>query len=139
MNLKNDTSAKCNRVLEIYSRLIVGKVIRKQELAEEFGMTPRSSQRDIDTVRDFCSNQKISSGETAEIKYDRSVKVFRISSTKTVMLTNAELFSVAKILLESRSLNKQEIEKIVHNIIDTCLSLNVRRWLIWFATKCSTM
>lgn len=121
MNNKNDASAKCYRVLEIYSRLIAGKVIRKQELAEEFGVTPRSIQRDIDTVRDFYSNQTVSSGETAEIKYDRSAKGFRISSTKTVMLTNAELFSVAKILLESRSLNKQEMEKIVHDLIDACL------------------
>lgn len=121
MNNKNDASAKCYRVLEIYSRLIAGKVIRKQELAEEFGVTPRSIQRDIDTVRDFYSNQTVSNGETAEIKYDRSAKGFRISSTKTVMLTNAELFSVAKILLESRSLNKQEMEKIVHDLIDACL------------------
>lgn len=115
MNHKNETSAKCYRVLEIYSRLIAGKVLRKQELAEEFGVTPRSVQRDIDTVRDFYSNQTVFSGETAEIKYDRSAKGFRLSSTKTVMLTNAELFSVAKILLESRSLNKEEMADLVRN------------------------
>lgn len=127
MNNKNDASAKCYRVLEVYSRLIAGKVIRKQELAEEFGVTPRSIQRDIDTVRDFYSNQTVSGGETAEIKYDRSAKGFRILSTKTVMLTNAELFSVAKILLESRSLNKQEMEKIIHDLIDACLPITERK------------
>lgn len=127
MKHKNETNAKCYRVLEIYSRLIAGKVLRKQELAEEFGVTPRSIQRDIDTVRDFYSNKTVFSGETAEIKYDRSAKGFRLSSTKTVMLTNAELFSVAKILLESRSLNKQEMEKIVHDMIDACLPIAERK------------
>ena len=121
MNGQKDSTRKHDRVLEIYSRLLSGEVIRKQELADEYGVTPRSIQRDIDSIRDFCSERATKDGSYTEIKYDRIAKGFRVISSKTVTLTNAELFSVAKILLESRSLVKIEMEKIILDLVNACL------------------
>lgn len=118
---------KHDRVLEIYSRLLAGEIVNKKRLAEEYGVDPRSIQRDIDSIRDFCSNRAVESGGSIEIQYDHKEKGFRIVSNKTVTLTNAELFSVAKILLESRSLNKEEMEKIITDLLDACLPVSEKR------------
>lgn len=118
---------KHDRVLEIYSRLLSGEVIRKQELAEEYGVNPRSIQRDIDAIRNFYANRMDRHGELTEVQYDRIAKGFRIISAKTITLTNAELFTVAKIVLESRSLNKKELEKIMADLVEACLPSEERK------------
>ncbi|MCC8051417.1 MAG: WYL domain-containing protein [Clostridiales bacterium] len=121
------STKKHDRVLEIYSRLLAGEVVQKKQLAEEYGVAPRSIQRDIDSIRDFCANRSVRSGESVEIKYDRAAKGFRLIDNKTVTLTNAELFTVAKILLESRSLSKEEMGRIIEELIDACLPVSERR------------
>lgn len=118
---------KHDRILEMHSRLMSGEIIRKPDLAEEYGVNPRSIQRDIDSIRDFYANRTVKDGEITEIKYDRTVKGFRMISSKTVTLSNAELFAVSKILLESRSLSKAEMKKIIDNLIDACLPTAERR------------
>lgn len=127
MEREDTYTPKHDRILEIYSRLMAGEVINKQSLADEYGVNPRSIQRDIDSIRDFCANRAVSTGATMEIKYDRIARGFRVVSSKTVTLTNAELFAVSKILLESRSLNKAEMENIINNLIEACLPTMERR------------
>lgn len=122
-----EATRKHDRILEIYSRLLAGEVINKQTLSEEYNVNPRSIQRDIDSIRDFYSNRTTVGAGVAEIKYDRAAKGFRITSNKTITLTNAELFSVAKILLESRSLSKQEVSKIIDDLIHACLPETERK------------
>ncbi|GLC80946.1 helix-turn-helix transcriptional regulator [Lacrimispora brassicae] len=127
MKKAQDPIRKHDRILEIHSRLMSGEIIRKPDLAEEYGVNPRSIQRDIESIRDFYANRTIKDGEITEIKYDRTVKGFRMISSKTVTLANAELFAVSKILLESRSLSKAEMKKIIDNLIDACLPVAERR------------
>lgn len=127
MNGQKDSTRKHDRVLEIYSRLLSGEVIRKQELADEYGVTPRSIQRDIDSIRDFYSNRAGKNGDLTEIKYDRNAKGFRIVSGKTITLSNAELFTISKILLESRSLCKDEIQNIIKDLMAACIPLSEQK------------
>ena len=117
----SESVRKHDRVLEIYSRLVAGEIVRKEDLAEEYGVNPRSIQRDIDSIRDFYSNRASKGGGIAEIRYDHAAKGFRLYNERTVTLTNAELFAVAKIILESRSLSKTEVQKIVTDLIEACL------------------
>ena len=44
---------KSVRLLEIYSRLQEGELLNKAELAQDFGVTPKSIQRDIEDLRCF--------------------------------------------------------------------------------------
>lgn len=127
MEQPKESTRKHDRVLKIYSRLLSGEIIRKQDLADEYRVTPRSIQRDIDSIRDFYSNRIGKNEGLAEIKYDRIAKGFRIISNKTITLTNAELFAVAKIILESRSLSKREVEKIIGDLIEACLPIGERK------------
>lgn len=122
-----ESTRKHDRVLEIYSRLLSGEIIRKQDLADEYGVNPRSIQRDIDAIRDFYANRMDRHGELTEVQYDRTAKGFRIVSAKTIILTNAELFAAAKIILESRSLNKEEMEKIITDLVGACLPAEERK------------
>lgn len=117
----SESTRKHDRVLELYSRLLTGEVLHKDKLALEYGVTTRPIQRDIDSIRDFCSNQATRHGETADVIYDRTVGGFRLVNSRTVTLTNAELFAVSKILLENRSLSKAEMEKIILELVDACL------------------
>ncbi|MCD7815457.1 MAG: WYL domain-containing protein [Bacteroides sp.] len=96
-------------------------------MAEEYGVTSRSIQRDIDTIKDFCANKTASGDRFAEVKYDHAAKGYRLIDNKTVTLTNAELFSVAKILLESRSLCQEEMDRIIGELIEACLPIGERR------------
>lgn len=124
---EKDPVRKHDRVLEIYTRLLSGETIRKQELADEYGVAPRSIQRDIDSIRDFYSNLAVSGNDLTEIKYDRLTKGYHIINSKSISLTNAELFTVAKIILEARSLNKDELETIITELIDACLPIEERK------------
>ena len=107
-----ENSSKHNRVLDLYNRLLSGEVLNKNQLALEYGVNPRSIQRDIDDIREFFSNRMISGSELTEIRYDRSAKGYRLVNLKTTTLTNAELFAVTKILFESRALNKEEMKTL---------------------------
>ncbi len=122
-----ESTKKHDRVLEIYTRLLSGEVVNRQKLAEEYGVAPRSIQRDIDAIRDFCANSAASLGNTLEVFYDRAEKGYRLSNSKSVTLTNAELFLVAKILLESRALCQEEMERIIVELVDACLPVSERR------------
>ena len=117
---------KHDRILEMHSRLMSGEIIRKPDLAEEYGVNPRSIQRDIDSIRDFYANRTINNGEITEIKYDRIARGFHMVNAKKVTLTNADLFTVVKILLESRSLTKAEMGPIIENLIASCLPVAER-------------
>lgn len=119
--------SKHNRILEIYHRLLSGEVIEKQKAAEEYGVNPRSIQRDIDSIRDFCSNLAVSYGEVMEIRYDRRAGGYRIVNKKISALSEGELFVTLKILLESRSLTKVEMKSIVSNLMEKCLPIEERK------------
>ena len=126
MKKMQDPIRKHDRILEMHSRLMSGEIIRKPDLAEEYGVNPRSIQRDIDSIRDFYANRTIKDGEITEIKYDRIAKGFHMVNAKKVTLTNADLFAVIKILLESRSLTKAEMGPIIKNLISSCLPVAER-------------
>ena len=94
-----ESSSKYSRILDLYNRLLAGEVLNKNSLAIEYGVNPRSIQRDIDDIREFFSNRMISGSELTEIRYDRSAKGYKLVNLKTTTLTNAELFAVTKILI----------------------------------------
>lgn len=112
---------KSERILELYTKLLNDEIINKEEAAQEYRVDVRTIQRDIDTMRNFFSNQEIQGAETARVVYDRRKKGFRLEYGRKVNLTNAELFTVIKILLENRSLVKAELEPIIRQMIDACI------------------
>lgn len=93
---------KSARLLSIYTRLLNGQVLKKTLLAQEFGVTARSIQRDLESLRSFLSNEML-------------------THARPVGLSNSEILAVCKILLESRSMRRDEMLPILDKLADCCV------------------
>ena len=88
---------KTMRLLAMYDRLINGRVLRKLELAQEFGVTQRSIQRDLETLRVFFADELMG----RELIYDNRERGYRLSTAEGKSMSDSEILAVCKILLES--------------------------------------
>ena len=115
--MQENTNYKSARLLAIYARLQAGQTLNKHALAQEFQVTERSIQRDIETLRNFLAEQHVEQTVT----YDSSAKGYYLSSTHSPALSNSEILAVCKILLESRSLRQDEMLPILDKLVACCV------------------
>ena len=111
------TALKTDRILKIYSQLVNGDILRKKELAQRFHITERSIQRDMEALRCFFAEE----GLQQDIIYDRAARGYRLESPSRALLNNSEILAVCKILLESRSMRKDEMLPILDKLIACCV------------------
>ena len=104
---------KSARLLEIYSRLSEGAVLKKSELAQDFHVTQRSIQRDIEGLRCFFAERHLEQ----DVIYDTKLRGYRLIQATPKGLSNSEILAVCKILLESRSMRKDEMLPILDKLI----------------------
>lgn len=104
---------KSARLLEIYSRLSEGAVLKKSELAQDFHVTQRSIQRDIEDLRCFFAERHLEQ----DVIYDTKLRGYRLIQAAPKGLSNSEILAVCKILLESRSMRKDEMLPILDKLI----------------------
>lgn len=116
-------AVKSERLLQIYSRLVGGDVLSKKELAQRFHITERSVQRDMESLRCFFTEQ----GIQQEIVYDKGEKGYRLERPLLPLLNNSEILAVSKILLESRSLRRDEMLPILDKLIACCVPERSKR------------
>lgn len=114
---KND---KAKRILSLYTQLINGHLINKSQAAVEFGVDERSIQRDIEDIRNFLEVNNDCNGFNTVI-YDRNQKGYRLEHIYKIKLTNSEILALCKILLDSRSLTKEEMTDILDKLISCCV------------------
>lgn len=105
---------KTARLLEIYARLIRGGVLSKAELSAQYHISERSIQRDMEALRSFIANRNLGQ----EVVYDYKQRGYRLIQANPRGLSNSEILAVCKILLESRSLRKDEMLPILDKLID---------------------
>lgn len=113
---------KSNRVLSLYSKLLKGEAVNKAQEAKNFGVTQKSIQRDINEIRTFIQQNDIENGFSETVVYDKSKKGYVLNKTELPFLTKSEIFAVCKILLESRSLVKPEMKRIIDKLLKCCVS-----------------
>ncbi len=118
--------AKSSRLLELYSRLLNGEVLKKADLTQRYHITERSIQRDIESLRCFIANQSL----TQDIIYDYEQRGYRLVNTLPKGLSNSETLAVCKILLESRSMRRDEMLPILDKLIDCAVSEESRRAVV---------
>lgn len=109
----DETAAKSERLLQIFFRLIRGDVLLKKELAQQFHVTERSIRRDLESLRCFFAEQELHQ----DIVYDRKVKGYRLEQSETSLLNNGEILAVCKILMESRSMRKDEMFPLLDKLV----------------------
>ena len=100
---------KAFRLLNIYERLNKGELLNKAELANDFSVSLKTVQRDIDDLRAYLVEAHFDENETA-IKYDRIKKGYYLVRFEREWLTNEEVLALCKILLESRAFCKEELK-----------------------------
>ena len=118
---------KIDRILGIYSKLMDGYIVNKQEEADRYGVNDRSIQRDIDDIRDYLENRTEDDGVLNSVIYDRERKGYRLEQIYKIRLTNAEVFAVCKILLDSRAFTKKEMSDMLARLVDSCVPESNRK------------
>ena len=118
-----NSDGKSVRLLTIYSRLANDEILNKSQLAQEFHVTERSIQRDMEDLRTFVTEQML----MQEIIYDPKAKGFRLANSVPKSLTNSEILAVSKILLESRSMRRDEMMPILDKLISCCVPAENRK------------
>ncbi len=119
--MANESKGKISRVLGIYTKLINGCFVRKEEEAADYGVNERSIQRDIEDIRRFLEDSAAGSGYTDSLVYDWKRKGYRLEQIYNVKLSDSEVLAVCKILLDSRAFTKKEMTGILHKIISCCV------------------
>ncbi|MBY0124394.1 YafY family protein [Bacillus sp. S/N-304-OC-R1] len=116
MNLQSDQT-KGIRILNLYERLQKGELINKQEESERFNVDPRTIQRDIELIREY-SSQTNHFENTGSISYNRKEKGYVIEKDMNIWLTFQEILTLAKILLESRAFNQEELNTLLTKLFN---------------------
>jgi predicted DNA-binding transcriptional regulator YafY len=88
-----------------------GAELRKAELANEYGVAPKTVQRDIDSLRLYLTYT-----HGGELKYDRKRDCYTLTDDSD-NLTPQEIFALCKILIESRAFNKSEFETLINKLL----------------------
>ena len=111
------TAVKSERLLQIYSKLVSGETLKKKELAQHFHVTERSIQRGIEALRCFFAEE----GLLQDVVYDKKARGYRMENPTLRTLENSEILAVCKILLESRSMRRDEMFPILDKLIACCV------------------
>lgn len=117
--MNSGTDYSCNkgfRLLNIYERLNKGEIIEKTKLAECFGVTQKTIQRDIDDLRTYLIESHFCENEIS-IKYDKIKNGYYLIRFEREWLTNEEIMALCKILLESRAFCKEELNKLISKLL----------------------
>ena len=126
---------KTTRVLELYQDFLSGKLINKQQAAEQYHVNVRSIQRDIDSIRDFLSEQCAKEGIVRKIEYDKKENGYRLVTQEIEQLSKGEVLALCKILMESRAFTKEQVEKQLQIILNLCVSQKEKSDIEWFISN----
>ena len=102
-----------DRTLEVFYRLLRGEAVSNKAVAEKYGISSRTVSRDIGRIQNFLSDNR-GLMQNAEVIYSHKEKAYVLKSDE--FLKNQELFALAKIVLGSRSLNKEELLTILSKL-----------------------
>ncbi len=107
--------SKSFRLFNIYERLNKGEFINKRQLAGEFFVNEKTIQRDIEDLRAYIAEKQFDVDTT--IKYDVQKQGYFLTKFTEHWLTNQEIFALAKIILESRAFNGDELDQLLDHLI----------------------
>ena len=109
-------NAKTFRLLNLYERLNRGETVNKKEFANAFGISDKSVQRDIDDLRVYLA-ECYENGDDVTVEYSYIKNGYYLVKKDKEFLTNEEILGIAKILLESRAYNKEELEGLIDKLL----------------------
>ncbi|HFI0978128.1 TPA: helix-turn-helix transcriptional regulator [Streptococcus suis] len=100
------------RLLTIFLRLQSGAHLSKLQLADEFGVSEKTVQRDFSLLGYFLESQPI---VAAELAYDAKYHTRYLKGKS--LFNKKDILVISKILLENRSLNKEENKSLIDSLL----------------------
>ncbi|MDR1916117.1 MAG: WYL domain-containing protein [Synergistaceae bacterium] len=104
---------KSFRLLRMYETLNKGAAVEKPRLAQMFGVSEKTVQRDIDDLRAYVAEE----GGGAVIEYDKAHNAYSLVRREREWLSNEEVLALVKIVLESRAFPKDEVKLLAEKLI----------------------
>lgn len=114
-----DSEAKTMRVLDLFERLHKGDTVCKTAEAERYGMTTKTIQRDIQTIKQYLT-KVYGNDDSCNVRYCKQYNGYRIEHQKHSWLTREEILAIAKVLLESRAFSKEEMFTLLDKLSMQC-------------------
>ena len=114
---------KAARVLYLFEQLSHGKTVKKAELAKRFQTSEKTIQRDIEDLKEYCSEMLAESCTTycGSIAYSREAKGYQMAKGDHQWLTHQDILGISRILLESRSLEREEMQGLLQRLASQSL------------------
>ena len=100
---------KSNRVLDLFYRLLRGERVNRASFAEEYEMSERSVERDMRTIREALEDTEDT------LAADGQGNLF-LKAGRQREFTEMEVLFIAKVLLGTRTLNKEEMAQIIRGM-----------------------
>lgn len=104
--------SKTQRVTWMYNELKNGNVLRKQEMAEQFDVSLKTVQRDIEELRIIFGEEY----SPYHLVYSKAKGGYLLDLDVVDVLTEQEILATTKILIESRALLKNELKGITQKM-----------------------
>lgn len=101
------------RQLYIFQQLLSDHVVVKEQLANQFAVTPRVIQSDLSQLKSFIHEQQL----FYELTYHRRLGGYRLDVTQDSISKQAILVLI-KVLLASRSLTKTETDQTINSLLN---------------------
>lgn len=120
---KRPETEKSQRVLHILLQLTGGGTIGKANLMQQLGASERNIQNDIRSINQTFAEMHL----PQEILYDRKQKGYYMGKRPDSSLTNSEILAVSKILLESRSMRRDEMLPLLDKLVENCAPAENKR------------
>lgn len=109
--MNEERQKQVSRILSMYDRLQQEQGIVKKQEAMRFGVSEKSIQRDLENIRTYVETER----QNEYLEYNRTKGAYFITSNKQ-WLTNEELFSILKVLIESRAFPKHEMYQTIEKL-----------------------
>ncbi|MTI96772.1 MAG: WYL domain-containing protein [Firmicutes bacterium] len=106
---------KAQRVLSIFYKLLRGQAVSRQQQANSSNRSTRTFDRDIEEIQCFLADEI----PGIELEFDRAKGTYALPRDMEIWLSMEEILAIAKIMLASRSLNKEEI-KLLNKLTRLC-------------------
>lgn len=104
------------RILQIYTMLLRGESISKEELAREYEVSEKSIQRDIEDLREFVEEAM----PGVSLRYSGKKRQYALVSEKGGLLEPPQLLLVAELLLQSGVLPRAETFALLERLLALC-------------------
>lgn len=99
------------RIIELFLTLYQGQRLAIPETSSRYDVSPRTIQRDLAAIKEILSTSNVA----LKLIYDPHQQRYKLENTDK--LSPQEVLSIGKILLESRALTKEELEKIINHLL----------------------